>query len=281
MAALEPSRPRSSRANISMLRSRAARGRTQRLMFASITAIWTPFADATLLISQTSNPQSDAAPSNLMLATLMRQINQLTAVLATQKENRAANSRSLPAISDRLGRLERSRVDQGNHEFVKPHLSAPAAPQFSPVLAKTCRRRLQTMPKDAVLDPIIDPMQFCKMLPEPSDQSLDRNCGRTVRSRPFVLPLDRHDGAVARVLPPHHAAFASLPPPLIPHPLPSAPLMPLPLPLIASVSISYSSLATSLCRCRILCRQCRCLLLSHFRMPLLKLLKTLRIATRC
>ena len=41
-------------------------------------------------------------------------------------------------------------------------------------------------------------MQFCGMLPEPSYQSRNRNRGRTVTSRPFVLPLDRHDAAVAR-----------------------------------------------------------------------------------
>ena len=86
-------------------------------------------------------------------------------------------------------------------------------------------------------------MQFSGMLPEPSDQSRDRNRGRTVTSRPFLLPFDCHDGPVATVLPPPHAAFASLPPPLIPQPLPSAISMPIPLPLIAYAPKSYPSLA--------------------------------------
>ena len=80
------------------------------------------------------------------------------------------------------------------------------------------------------------------MMPEPSNQSRDRNRGRTVTSRPFVLPLDRHDGVVATVVPPPHAEFASLWPPRIFQPLPSAPSMPLPLPLISSASQSYPSL---------------------------------------
>ena len=149
-------------------------------------------------------------------------MNQLTAVLATQKANRAADSRFLAAISDRLGRFERSRVDRGDRDATEPQSSAPAAFQPFTVVAKTLRQRSQTPPKDAVLDP----MQFFGMLPKPSDQSRDPNRGHIVTSRPLVQPNDRHDGAVSTVLPPPHAAFASLPPPRIPQPLPSAPSMP-------------------------------------------------------
>ena len=55
-----------------------------------------------------------------MFAALLRQMNQLTAVLATQEANRAADSRALAAVSDRLCHLEHSRVDRGDREATEP-----------------------------------------------------------------------------------------------------------------------------------------------------------------
>ena len=48
--------------------------------------------------------------------------------MATQESNRGADYRSLVTISDRLGRLERSRVDRGDRKFILLQSSAPAAP---------------------------------------------------------------------------------------------------------------------------------------------------------
>ena len=219
-------------------------------MSASTTAIRTPFAtnaspaaDATLLIPQTSNPQSDAAISNSMLAALLRKINQLTAVLATQEANRAAVSRALAAVSDRLRCLERSRVDRGDRKAMELQSSASAAPQLSTVVVdnrESRQNRSHPPPENAVLDP----MRYCGILPMPSaNRSRKSDWDRRDASRPFVLPLDRHAGSAAIAVPLTHAAFPSLSPPPVPQPLLFHSSVPSPMPSLPFADESYPSLA--------------------------------------
>ena len=59
-------------------------------------------------------------------------------------------------------------------------------------------------------------MRFFGLLPAQSaDHSSDLNFGRSATFRLFFLPLDRHAGGAATVLPPLHAALACLLPPPI------------------------------------------------------------------
>ena len=176
-------------------------------------------ADATLLIQQTSNAKSDDASSNLMLAALLRQMNQLMAVLATQEANRAADSRALAAFSDHLGRLERSRVDRGDSEGTEPQLSASAAPQLS-----SRRRQSRVETKSLSHAPrrcSPRPDEILRTTANSVRESLESRTGTAVMHLVRFLPPDRHAGSAATVLPQTHAAFTSLPPPPLTQPLPS------------------------------------------------------------
>ena len=85
-------------------------------------------ADTTRLVPQLSNPPSSPVFPDSVLSALLHQMNNLTAVLATQEPNRAAHLRFFVAISDRRCRLERSRAVRGNRKTTEPQLSAPVVP---------------------------------------------------------------------------------------------------------------------------------------------------------
>ena len=154
-------------------------------------------------------------------------MKQLSLELASRD---AAESAAFIVVSDRLNRLERSRSDRSDRESANVQSSVPLLHQLATVVVKSCesrRDRAYTAPEDAVLDP----MRHCGLLPVPSaSHSRESDWHRRDASRPFLLPPDRHAGFVATVLPPHHAAFASLPPPPLPQPLPSHSSVPPPMP---------------------------------------------------
>ena len=237
--------------------------------------------DATLHVFQPSNTPSNPVAPDSVLSALLHQIYQLTAVLASQKTNRAADSRSLASISNRFCRRERSRVDRGNRGTTEPQSLAPAAPQLSTVVVdnrESRRNRSLTPPEDAVLYL----MKYCGLLPMPSANcSRKSDWDRRDASRPFLLPLDRHAGFAATVLPSPHAAFASLPLPPSPQLLPFHSSVPPSMTLLPFVHESYLSLAPRLCRSRARCRRCCRLLHSRIRMPLLESPGMLRIETHC
>ena len=225
--------------------------------------------DATLHVFQPSNTPSNPVPPDSVLSALLHQIYQLTAVLASQKANRAADSRSLASISNRFCHRERSRVDRGNRGTTEPQSLAPAAPQLSTVVVdnrESRRNRSLTPPEDAVLDL----MKYCGLLPMPSANcSRKSDWDRRDASRPFLLPLDRHAGFAATVLPP-------------PQLLPSHSSVPPSMTMLPFVHESYLSLAPPrLCRSRARCRRCCRLLHSRIRMPLLESPGMLRIETNC
>ena len=76
-----------------------------------------------------------------------------------------------------------------------------------------------------------------------ASHSGESDWNRRDASRPFFLSPDRHAGFVATALPPHHATFASLPPPPFSQPLPSHSSVPPPMPSLPFAHESYMSLA--------------------------------------
>ena len=91
-------------------------------------------------------------------------------------------------------------------------------------------------------------MRYSGLLPMPSaSRSRESNWDRRDASRPFFLPIGRHANFDATVVPPPHAAFANLPSPPLPQPLPSHSSVPPPRPSLPFAHESYPSLDSPVC----------------------------------
>ena len=155
-------------------------------------------------------------------------------------------STAIIAIASLNDRFKRSLTDRGNHDSLDLQSSSFVSPQLSTVVidSREAQRNRSCAPyDDLILDPILDPMPFCGMLPDLSDQWRDRNRNRPVTFRFYVLPPDRQDGAAATVLPPPHAAFVNFPPPIFAQPLP--PLPSVSVPYLMPLSTPQSSPSTA------------------------------------